>query len=291
MSTSKEVKGLLLEDLWDLCYRAHSWISFSPEKRATRYIKEYSELLKSDLELLGENQGNYKEKFISKFKDWMGAKSNCASSVITGGSGFNVRKANRANDREHKKWQDFSLWRDKYFNAVNRVPTKSPEDELEIAENLLEKLTINQLEYREINAEIRKCKITDHYELLKYLGEQGFDKSKFGEIQERGGKLKIPSYVLTNNNATIKRTAIKVKTMQSRIERKNTWEDIKFDGGYVTIEDDRLKIFHDEKPERAVIDEIKKGGYRWSPHWGCWCRKHTGNAIYSLKFLSFINQK
>lgn len=288
MSSKKEVEELLLADLWELCYRAHSWISFSPEKRATRYVKEYSELLKSDLELLGENQGNYKEKFIAKFKDWMGAKSNCASSVITGGSGFNVRRANKANDREHKKWQDFSNWRYKYFKAVNRVPTKSPEDELEIAENLLEKLTVNQLEYKEINSETRKSKLNDHYELLKHLKEQGFDYNKLSLIQERGGKFKIPAYVLTNNNAAIKRNQQKVNVMQARINRKNDWQDIKFEGGYVTIEDDRLKIYHDEKPSKETIQEIKINGFKWSPHWKCWCRKHTGNAIYSLKQLTFL---
>lgn len=288
MSTSKEVEGLVLADLWDLCYRAHTWISFSPEKRATRFIKEYSELLEADLKLLGDNQGNYKEKFISKFKEWMGAKSNCASSAITGGSGFNVRKANKANDREHKKWQDFSLWRDKYFKAVNRVPTKSPEDELILAENKLEVILNAQIEYKEINAEIRKCKIQDHYELVNYLKEMGFSYEYLSLIQERGGKLKIPAYVLTNNNATIKRTAIKVKTMQARIERKSTWEDIKFTDGYVTIEDDRIKIYHDEKPAKEIIQEIKSNGFKWSPFWKCWCRKHTGNAIYSLKSLSFI---
>jgi len=76
--------------------------------------------------------------------------------------------------------------------------------------------------------------------------------------------------------------------MLSRIERKDNWEDIKFDGGYVTIEDDRVKIFHESKPESNIIIELKKNGFRWSPNWKCWCRKHTGNAISVTKNLSFI---
>ncbi len=78
--------------------------------------------------------------------------------------------------------------------------------------------------------------------------------------------------------------------MQGRIERKNTWQDIIFEGGRVTIEDDRLKIYHDEKPEREIINEIKSNGFRYSPHWVCWTRKHTANAIHSLRQLSFIPQ-
>lgn len=43
MSTKKEVEGLLLADLWELCYRAHSWVSFSPEKSAAQNWKWYTE--------------------------------------------------------------------------------------------------------------------------------------------------------------------------------------------------------------------------------------------------------
>jgi hypothetical protein len=57
-------------------------------------------------------------------------------------------------------------------------------------------------------------------------------------------------YLLTNNNAKIKSTEKKIKIMAVRIERKKTWEDIIFDDGKVIIEDDRVKIYHDEKPEK-----------------------------------------
>jgi len=120
---------MTLEHLYELCERAHAHTSFSPEKRAEGYVREYSKLLDEDLKELGENQGNYKEKFISKFSDWMHSKSNCVSSMITGGSNFPVRRANKANDREHNKSTEFHAWRERYFTAVNRVPTKSPEDE------------------------------------------------------------------------------------------------------------------------------------------------------------------
>lgn len=288
--TASKVKKMLLGDLWDLCYRAHSGTSFSPERRANSYVKDYSELLQEDLELLGENQGNYKEKFIAKFSAWMSAKGRCISSMITGPANFPVRRANKANDSERNRYDEFYNWREKYFKAVKRVPTKSPEDELEIAENRLERLVVFQMEAKEINAEVRKSKITDQYEATKHLLEMGYNKHLVSCLQIRGGKLKIPAYVLTNNNATIKRTEQKVKTMQARIDRKNDWEDIQFDGGYVTIEDDRVKIFHDEKPDREIIQEIKKSGFRWSPNWVCWCRKHTGNAIYVTKQLSFIKK-
>jgi len=294
METLNEAKKMILGDLWDLCYKAHSHTSLSPERRANSYIKEYSELLESDLKELGENQGNYREKYINKFGEWMSAKGNCMSSMITGGANFPVSKANKANARERKKSDDFSYWRKKYFNAVNRVPTKSPEDDRDEAERKLENIVNAQLEMKLINAEIRKCKIKDLEPLIKHLTGLGFNSVLISLIDNfssrNSGKYKIPSFTLTNNNAKIKAAEKKIKIMEARIDNKNTWEDIIFTGGYITIEDDRVKIFHDEKPEREIIQEIKKNGFRWSPNWGCWCRKHTGNALFAVKYLSFIRE-
>lgn len=292
MNTEKQkVQGLLLENLWDLCYRAHYNTSFSPDRRATTYIKDYSQMLEDDLKELGENQGSYGEKFIEKFSSWMNAKSRCMSSMITGPANFPVKKAQKANNSERKHSDDLHLWRESYFRAVNRIPIKSPEDDKEIAEQKLENLINLQLEVKAINDEIRKSKLTDFREILKHLLDKDFDKTLIQCVELSGGKYKIPSYFLTNNNAMIKATKDKIKAMDSRIERKNTWEDIKFGGGYITIEDDRLKIFHDEKPSKEIMQELKKNGYRYSPTWVCWCRKHTGNSIYSLKFLSFVGAK
>ena len=53
----------------------------------------------------------------------------------------------------------------------------------------------------------------------------------------------------------------------------------------IYIENDRVVISHDEKPSRDIIDAIKKNGFRWSPKFGNWCRKHTGNARRDAKYL------
>ena len=49
------------------------------------------------------------------------------------------------------------------------------------------------------------------------------------------------------------------------------------------IADERIRIIHEEKPEREVIQEIKKHGFKWSPFNTAWQRKITNNAIYVLK--------
>ncbi|MCP1996687.1 hypothetical protein [Flavobacterium sp. HSC-61S13] len=287
--------GQYLQD----CITAHNWTSFSPEKRGRSLVIEFSEMLKEDLEKLGDHQGNYKEKFITKFRDWVRSKSNCASSMITGGSNFNVRRAQKANATEQNKYESFMTWRAKYFEAVNRVPTKSPEEEITLADRKLEELTNLQIEYKEINVLIKKSKLKERNEIIELLLKEGYSKeaiTALNEVKKYNGvdyvieSYKVPTYTLTNNNAKIKAAAQKVIIMQNRITRKESWEDILFDDGRVTIEDDRVKIIHDNKPNPEIIQELKKNGFRWSPFWKCWCRKHTGNAIAVTKGLSFIVQ-
>jgi len=127
-------------------------------------------------------------------------------------------------------------------------------------------------------------------ELIQTLKDEEYSDNMILESLQDGNwwGYGFAPFSLTNNNAKVKSARQKVLIMQVRIERKSTWEDITFEGGYVTIEDDRVKIFHDEKPSRETIQEIKSNGYRWSPNWVCWCRKHTGNAVHGLKYLSFL---
>jgi hypothetical protein len=296
-NSADEVKGLILGDLWDLCYKAHSWTSFSPEKRATQHVKDYSEMLESDLNELGESQGNYKEKFIQKFKDWMASKSNCASTMITGGANFNVRRNEKALKAERNKVEAFYNWREKYFKAVNRVRTLSPEEELDNALIDLDKVSNRQLMMRDANSLLRKMNFNDlqkdeiEQHITHKMNEEDYPESMILEIIWNGNNgygYSYPSFTLTNNNSKIKRLTDKVNVMRNRIERKSTFKDIIFNGGYVTIEDDRLKVFHEIKPENEIIQELKSNGFRWSPNWKCWCRKHTGNAIISINRLSFI---
>lgn len=300
-NTKESVKGMLLENEWESVYNAHRWISFSPEKRATQIVTEFSQMLQEDLEKLGENTGKYQEKFLTHFRAWISAKSNCASSAITGGSNFNVRRAEKANNREHARMEDFWKFREKYFKAVNRQRTLSPEEELDQAQERLDKITNKQQMMKEMNVILRKIwkdkEITTEEDRIKKAvetlqAEEYPDQliAELGTYARVGREFAFPSYALTNNNATIKRTQEKIAVMKVRIERKETFEDIKFDGGYLTIEDDRVKIYHDSKPDQKIIEEIKKSGFRWSPFWKCWCRKHTGNAIYVAKKLSFIQE-
>src|SRR5690606_19055251 len=95
-------------------------ISFSPEKRGEQDFNYYTELLESDLKELGENQGNYKEKFIDKVMTIYHRQSRCASPMITGPAKFPFSSNMKKINSHHKAYDDFTHWRTKYFKAVNR---------------------------------------------------------------------------------------------------------------------------------------------------------------------------
>lgn len=291
----EEAKKSLLGDLWEQAYRAHAHTSFSPEVRADNLILSYSEELTNDLKELGEKANNYESKYREYFQSWLSAKSRCISSMITGGSNFPVRRAQKANASESNNYAKFQDWRTRYFKAVNRKPRLSPEDEIEVSTRRLENLINLQIEVKEINKAIRATKLEGDKdkikEITKILMDAEFTHDYIGLIRYRGGRYKIPSFILTNNNATIKREQQKIKNMEARIKHKENFKTIQFDGGRVEIENDRLNVYHDDKPEQETRTELKRNGFRWSPFMKCWTRKHTGNAMYSLKQLSFIPEQ
>ncbi len=264
-----------IKEMYNDFYKAYSFISFSPEKRAEQCVIDFSNELKEDLKEL-PSEGNYKEKYIEHIKKWANAKSKTMSSMVAGPSNFPVNRNRKAMDREQGTWEEFRRWRKRYIKRANTVKTKSPEEEIDDTLIELEKTRNNHQLMKDINVIIRK-KVgkEEKLEMLKELG------LKRGEEFLLSGP--FPGCSLTNSNARIRNLEKKLVTMRARIERKETFERITFDGGYIDIEKDRVIIKHDEKPARSVIDNIKSYGFRWSPKFVCWCRKHTLNAIRDAK--------
>ena len=67
-------------------------ISFSPEKRGASFLSEFEGILEYDLKQIENATDEQKEWYVKKFKqffsEYLGAKSRCISSAITGGSNF-----------------------------------------------------------------------------------------------------------------------------------------------------------------------------------------------------------
>lgn len=275
---TESVKGLTLEGLYDLAYRAYSGISFSPEKRAVHVVNDFSKELDSDLLELGDNPGSYKEKYINYLSAWLRAMSNCISTMIAGPSNFPVRRAEKANNSERNRYDKFRAWRERYFKAVNRVPRPSIEDDLANQTRKLADLEIKQEGMKQLNKILKKY----GYDLIKAddaIKEAEIPQSAINEMYNGC----IQGFTLTNNNAKIKNTRDRITALENRLTFQSSFESIEFPGGSITVEDDRVKIFNDSKPEQEVIDLYKKNGFRWSPNWKCWVRQLTDNAMFAVK--------
>lgn len=262
--------------------RAYSNISFSPERRAKSDFTHYSELLAADLEELGETQGNYEAKYIDKIMAYYHSLSNVASSMITGPANFPFRSNQKKSQWADNKLEHFDHWRTKYFKAVNRVRTLSPEAELDALPKEIDDLEARKDKFKQL----KKCKTVEERgqlvgEFFPYLTD--WDKEY---LITKGITYHIPS--LTTK---IRERKKKMEVMKARIEAKESFKPLEFEGGSIYLDNDRVIVEHEEKPEADVRALIKSHGFKYSPKTTTWVRKHTGNALYSAKLLFALLSK
>ena len=95
-----------------------------------------------------------------------------------------------------------------------------------------------------------------------------------------------PSYLLTNNNANIRRTRQRIEDLKSQSEYSG-WA---FPGGRAEINEgeNRLQLFFEEKPSEEQRRELKSNGFKWAPSQGAWQRQLTKNAIYAAGRMEFL---
>ncbi len=278
--------------LKDTAERAYMGTSFSPEKRGKDTIESYKGELKSDLEKIPEDrQDAYMSQYVSKFRNWMEKKGRVISPMITGPANFPVARNRKANDAEMKAYEEFQNFRDKAGKAEDRKRVLSPEEDIDVAIEKVDKLIVAQELMKESNKIIRKKNLTDEQKVSQ-MAELGIKEStaKGALVPDYMGRQGFPSYAMTNNNAKIKNAKIKIETMKQRIKAKESFEPIAFKGGEIAIDNDRVTITHDEKPSREVIDKIKARGFRWSRNYGAWSRKHTARAVSDAKELMGIQK-
>lgn len=294
---------MLLQEFKQRAIDAHNWTSFSPEKRGASLIEEFSGVLEEDIEELKkvgvpeELIPGYVERFKRYFSSWIGAKSRCASSMITGPSNFPVRRAEKANRSEHNHYVVFTEWRKRAKKAMirNAQPEKTFLSEIDRYKKDLESMKNNQELMKACNSVIRKAKGKDCTEALVKCGLSEAMARKI-MIPDYAGRIGFPGFSLTNNNANIKRVEGRIKEMEAKEERstKVGQEAFSFVGGVVILnhEVDRVQIMHEQKPSREQLDEMKKKGlssFNWSPSAKAWQRKITNAAIRQANEITGVN--
>ena len=286
-----------LSHLLDKARNAFYWTSFDPDDRGKRCIAEHEEELNSDLsEMPLEEQERYTSKYIELFSKWLSAHSRCASSAITGGSGFNVRRAEKANNAEHNAYKSFDEWRVNAKKAIEkRIEQNKPESQKKSeAWERLEKQIIESasvIHGINIGIERRYSKalfVSSIYQKVETFAKKGDFETVQLAIDCIRNFNETMSVVITERHKFFK-LAEKAEQKKEIIEDRSQKESqsLLIKGGKIIFnyEIDRLQIEFDEKPSYSLISELKKHGFKWAPSIGVWQRQLTNNAIYVTKLF------
>lgn len=90
---------------------------------------------------------------------------------------------------------------------------------------------------------------------------------------------RVPSYVLQNLGANIRRVRARIEEIEARSTAKAR-EPVVGDGWRLEedLDDCRARIYFDGKPSAELRAKLKAEGWRWSPSAGAWQRQATNAA-------------
>lgn len=286
-----------LSDLYDAGVRAFYATSQTPEERAVQYIRDYEKEMQEDLANLPEGERN---GYVAKYHDWVATlfakHSRIMSAMIVGPAKFPTSRNKSANDAYDRAYQDFRIWRENFFKGVQRRidAAKTPEQRENEEWEAVKSGIINSAEIiHAIDTRREPCNraliVSNLYNRMETLAKNGKVEMlrraaalirEFGEkFKESGGKV-----IFTDRHKFWKLVEKAEEALAKQSENANR-ENVEIELYNCTVvrnyEEDRLQIFHEEKPSQEVINLLKKEAWRWSRNNGCWQRQLTRNACYS----------
>ena len=211
----------------------------------------------------------------------------CPSIMITGGSNFPVRKKEKQNAASGRNMQEFRYLNEYYENKLHsilmgaNIISSSDEDAIEQLEEKLSNLEAKQEFMKSANAYYRKHKTIE--------GFPGFSAKLIERLREEKLLEEKPfdTWQLSNNNANIKRVKERIASLKKIKERET--KEYRVDELNLVIkenvEDMRIQLFFDGKPDTDVRDILKHNAFKWAPSNGCWQRQLTDNARYAVKTM------
>ena len=214
------------------------------------------------------------------------------SILISGGGNFPVtkkHKQNAARDRNYGEYAEISKLLDK-IRSVGMGGISADDDlAVEKLTKKLEGLESQQAAMKAVNAYFRKHKTLDGCpELTPEQAEKL--KADMAQSWHLDKSKPYPAYLLSNNNANIRRVRQRIEELSSRSEFAG-WT---FPGGEAKINEaeNRLQLIFEEKPDADQRQELKSNGFKWAPSQGAWQRQLKGSAyerwakVYNLKQMA-----
>ena len=234
-----------------------------------------------------EEQEEYEERLVQRYKEWFRAQSRCFSVLVTGAGNFNQRKHQKANDAERAAYERLQAWKEKTIKRLNRKERLTGMAEVERLRANLEAAEETHEKMKQVN-QICRRKCTDEEQVDAIVAECGIKEEQAKELvypdPDRGTYRKgFASYQLSLNLAKIKDLKSKIARHEAMAEKED--KVLEFEGYDVELDygEERLRIRHHEKPDAQTIQELKGNGFRWSPKNKAWQRQLTSNAVYAAR--------
>lgn len=281
---------------------AHAGTSFVPDERAHQERNSYAATLAADYmsleryadtdekkQTLAREFARYRDGYRRHVLAYLGARSRCLSSMITGPSNFPTRRNDRCNRVADARAQLLLDFRTRALDAIKKTlrpelrPIMSGDgDAVSRLAQKLEQAERLQLQMREVNAAIRKHAKAGADAQVAALVALGFNESSARELIKPDfcGRIGYADYELKNNGANI-------RTMRQRLESVRTAKatvttERQGDDG-IRVEDspaeNRVRVFFPGKPSSDVRDALKSHGFRWAPSLGCWQAYRNSTAL------------
>lgn len=289
-----------LQEFKQLAYNAFYWTSFSPDKLGERVLLEHEEQLNKDLlNIPQDDQERYIESYKKYLSAWLNSHSRCASSVITGGANFNVRRAEKANQSQHAKLEQLSEWREKALKAILRKVENNKSDALKqheafdaLRENIMERVIIIHDINTGVETRYYKAAFVNHiYNKVETYAKRGEVDVVNRAIDLIRSCNKSMSVIITERHKFFKLGEVAESYREKQLDRacrENT--SIQFKGGLIinNYQENRIQLIFDQKPSFNTIYQLKHLAFKWSPRFNAWQRQMTQNAVDATK--QFLNQ-
>lgn len=232
----------------------------------------------------------YARKLAENMNEGYAIEARCPSVLIAGPANFPARKKkdqNAARERNMQEWQEIQGLLDKIRGTG--TGGISADDSYAVAKlkKKLANLESTQETMKAVNAYFRKHNTLDGCPCLTPEQAEAL-KADMASSWHYGNAPYLP-WQLSNNSAEIRRIKKRIAELEQHAGTVYTgWE---FDGGHVepNKEDNRLRIYFDEKPDEDTRSELRRNGFKWSPKAGAWQRQLNGNAFHAADRLPFIH--
>jgi len=149
----------------------------------------------------------------------------------------------------------------------------------------LDKLQKVQERMKAANTAIRMKDTNKGNVRLASLGYSADDIEKIRK-PDYAGRVGYPAYMLQNNNAEIRRIKSRIEDLQRKAEQApETWTG----EGWTAesdLDENRIRIYFDGKPDEETRRILKGYGFRWSPKNTAWQRQDTPAGRSAMRMLS-----